>query len=125
MPINIPAAMACASLLFGIPVKHPEHELTILASQPVLERLCRQSGNAATRDAGSCNAAFVVNDRGQQFIVARSTYIDWETQVAEACHILQYRAGRPQSEAECRHFGNWRAYYAERIKACTAKGIAP
>jgi hypothetical protein len=123
MPINIPAAMACASLIFGIPVAHPDNALTILASQTVLDRLCQQAGSAETRSAGGCNAAYMVDGRGRELIVSRSTYIDWETQVAESCHILQYRNGLPKSESQCHHDVGWRQFYAERIKACTAKGI--
>ena len=124
MALNISAALTCASLIFGMPNAHPERDLVILASPKVLDQLCRESGNSETRSAGGCNAAFVI-DGEHEIIVARSGQIDWETQVAESCHILQHRNGLPQSEAQCRHAPDWRRYYAERIKACTAKGIRP
>lgn len=122
--IAIPAALACASLIFGIPNLHQERALTIVANARALDRLCGESGNVATKAAGGCNAAFLVIGE-TEVILARTTGIDWETQVAESCHVLQHRAGLPMSEVQCHHTIDWRQFYAARIRDCSARGISP
>jgi hypothetical protein len=125
MAINIAAALACASLIFGLPNAQPERPLTVVASQTMLDRLCTQYGNEHTRRAGGCEAAFIVLAPDHEYIVTRSAHIDWETQVAESCHALQHRNGLPQSETQCHHDSSWSRFYRSRIGLCTQVGLKP
>jgi hypothetical protein len=109
--MDIAAALACASLIFGLPNKGAP-TIDLLVSRPLLDRLCSQHSNHQ-----GCEGAFMVGQDGREYLLAPA-YPDFELQVAEACHVLQHRNGVARSEAACHHDDTWSDFWRAHAPRC-------